>query len=149
MNPYKHFIGTDRGKNALKFAYLQKALAFIDSELELLKLKVQYPEQFQQSNQQTFISDLYLIPKSKGLGIIGIAEIVIALLLLGEIVGKDGKPVPLVRLAHGFEQLFNFSFGSIYDKIEAIFIRKPFNLTKTLDTLRNAIIKEDRKRKNQ
>ena len=149
MNPYKHFIGTNREKNALKFAYLQKALAFIDSELELLKLKVQYPEQFQQSNQQIFISDLYLIPKSKGLGIIGIAEIVIALFLLGEIVGKDGKPVPLVRLAHGFEQHFNFSFGSVYDKVEAIFIRKPFNLTKTLDTLRNAIIKEDRKRKNQ
>ena len=34
------------------------------------------------------------ISKSKDLGIIGIAEIVIALFLQGQIVGEDGKPVP-------------------------------------------------------
>lgn len=83
------------------------------------------------------------------MGIIGIAEIVIALFLFEGIIGKDGKPVPLIRLAHGFEQLFNINFGSIYDKVSEIFTRKPYNLTKTLDTLRNTIIKEDRKRRNQ
>ena len=83
------------------------------------------------------------------MGIIGIAEIVIGLSFLGEVVGKDGKPVPLVRLAHSFEVLFNLRFGSIYDKLDAIFMRKPFNLTKTLDALRNTIIKEDKKRKNR
>lgn len=83
------------------------------------------------------------------MGIIGIAEIVIGLSFLGEVVGKDGKPFPLVHLAHGFEVLFNLRFGSIYDKLDAIFMRKPFNLTKTLDALKNAINKEARKRANK
>lgn len=96
-----------------------------------------------------FKSDLYVIPKSKDLGIIGIAEIVLALFLQGQIVGKDGKPVSEARLARGFEQLFNLNFGSIYDKVDEIFNRKPYNLTKTLDALRNTIIKEERKRKNR
>ena len=114
-------------------------LAIINVELELLSLKIKYPESFVSPSSPTFESDLYVIPKSKDLGIIGI----------GEVVGKDGKPVPLIRLAHGFEVLFNLKFGSIYDKLDAIFMRKPFNLTKTLDALKNAINKEARKRTNK
>lgn len=124
-------------------------LAIINVELELLSLKIKHPESFDSPISPTFVSDLYVIPKSKDLGIIGIAEIVIGLSFLGEVVGKDGKPVPLVRLARGFEQLFNLKFGSIYDKVGEVFTRKPYNLTKTLDALRNAIIKEDRKRKSR
>ncbi len=137
------------GKNALKNSYLHKVLAIINVELELLSLKIKHPESFDSPTSPTFESDLYVIPKSKDLGIIGIAEIVIGLSFLGEVVGKDGKPVPLVRLAHGFEILFNLKFGSIYDKLDAIFMRKPFNLTKTLDALKNAINKEARKRANK
>ena len=120
-------------------------LAIINIELELLSLKIKHPESFVSPISLTSESDLYVIPKSKDLGIIGIAEIVIGLSFLGE----DGKPVPLVRLAHGFEVLFNLKFGSIYDKLDAIFMRKPFNLTKTLDALKNAINKEARKRSNK
>lgn len=120
-------------------------LAIINVELELLSLKIKHPESFDSPILPTE-SDLYVIPKSKDLGIIGIAEIVIGLSFLGEVVGKDGKSAPLVRLAHGFEILFNLRFGSIYDKLDAIFMRKPFNLTKTLDALKNAINKEARKR---
>ena len=83
------------------------------------------------------------------MGIIGIAEIVLGLFLQGEITGKNGKPVSEACLARGFEQLFNLKFGSIYDKLDAIFMRKPFNLTKTLDALKNAINKEARKRANK
>lgn len=117
-------------------------LAIINVELKLLSLKIKHPESFVSPISPTSESDLYVIPKSKDLGIIGIAEIVIGLSFLGEVVGKDGKAVPLVRLAHGFEVLFNLKFGSIYDKLDAIFMRKPFNLTKTLDALKNAINKE-------
>ena len=134
-----------RGKNALKILYVHKALSTIDAELQLINLKINHPEQFKLSIPTAFKSDLYVIPKSKDLGIIGIAEIVLALFLQGQIVGEDGKPVPEVRLA----QLFNLKFGSIYDKVGEVFTRKPYNLTKTLDALRNAIIKEDRKRKNR
>ncbi|MDU1906609.1 MAG: hypothetical protein E6772_17730 [Dysgonomonas sp.] len=72
--------------------------------------------------------------------------ILYTLFLLGEIIGADGKPVALVQLANGFEKMFNFSFGNIYKKLEAIFNRKHYNLTKTLDILHSAIIREDRKR---
>ena len=128
---------------------MHKVLAIINAELELLSLIIKHPESFDSPTSPTFVSDLYVIPKSKDLGIIGIAEIVLALFLQGQIVGEDGKPVPEVRLARGFEQLFNLKFGSIYDKVGEVFTRKPYNLTKTLDALRNAIIKEDRKRKNR
>jgi hypothetical protein len=114
--------------------------------LELLRLKICHPEQFLQTNPQTFESNLFLAPKSKNLGIIGMAEIVVSLWSLGEIIGTDGKPVPLIRIANAFEYIFDFSFGDIYDKQKAIFDRKPFNRTKALDTLKNAILKEEKKR---
>lgn len=142
--PLKSYINASRGKNALKNLYIHKALSLIDSELQLINLKINHPEQFVSSVTTEFKSDLYVIPKSKDLGIIGIAEIVIALFLQGQIVGEDGKPVPEVRLARGFEQLFNLKFGSIYDKVNEVFNRKQYNLTKTLDALRNTIIKEDK-----
>lgn len=116
--------------------------------MELLNLKIKHPEQCNLPVLTEFKSDLYVIPKSKDLGIIGIAEIVLGLFLQGEITGKNGKPVSEASLARDFEQLFNLKFGSIYDKVSEVFTRKPYNLTKTLDALRNAIAKEDRKRKN-
>ena len=102
-----------RGKNTLKNLYIHKALSLIDAELELLNLKITHPEQFNSPVPTEFKSDLYVLPKSKELGSIGIAEIVLALFLLGKIVGENGKPVPKIQLARGFEQLFNLKFGSI------------------------------------
>ena len=63
--------------------------------------------------------------------------------------GKRTCNEPKIQLARGFGQLFNLKFGSIYDKIGKVFTRKPYNLTKTLDALRNTITREDRKRKNK
>ena len=106
---WKHYLFMGRGENALKNTYLQKTLTFIDSEIALLNLKIRYPGQFHQP-EQTFKSDLYIIPKSKGLGIIGMAEIVVGLFLSGEVKDKSGKAVSLTLLAQTFEQAFNFSF---------------------------------------
>lgn len=114
--------------------------------MELLNLKIRYPKQFCPHNPQTLQSDLHIIPKSNSLGIIGMAEMVVGLHLSEGIIGTDGKPVPLIQIANIFEQAFNFSFGNIYDKQDALFRRKPYNLTKALDILRNAILREDRKR---
>ena len=147
--PLKGCIRMGWGENTLKNLYIHKALSLIGAELELLNLKTTHPEQFNSPVSTEFKSDLYVLPKSKELGIIGIAEIVLALFLLGKIVGENGKPVPKIQLARGFEQLFNLKFGSIYDKIGEVFTRKPYNLTKTLDALRNTITREDRKRKNK
>ena len=147
--PLKGCIRMGWGGNTLKNLYIHKALSLIGAELELLNLKTTHPEQFNSPVSTEFKSDLYVLPKSKELGIIGIAEIVLALFLLGKIVGENGTPVPKIQLARGSGQLFNLKFGSIYDKIGKVFTRKPYNLTKTLDALRNTITREDRKRKNK
>ena len=114
--------------------------------MELLHLKIQYPEQFQQSAQQPFKSDLYFAPNPKGLGFIGMAEIVVGLQLLSEVPDISGKPAELIQITRAIEHAFNFKFGDIYELKNEIFRRKPYNRTKALDMLRNAIFREDRKR---
>ncbi len=90
------------------------------------------------------MSDLYIVPKSKDLGIIAMAEIVVALFLTKKVSQKNGKPANMNQIANAFEKMFNCSFGSIYDQQEKIFIRKPFNRTKALDFLRNLLIRRDK-----
>ena len=108
-------------------------------------LRIRHPEQFQQSDFQIFQSNLHIVPKSNGLGIIGLAENAIGLYLSGEVKGSDNKPVPLISIARTFEMMFNVDFGNIYDLKDALFRRKPYNLTKALDMLKNAILREARK----
>lgn len=119
-------------------------MAIINSELELLNLKIRYPEQFQQFEPATFESDLYILPKSKDLGIVALGEIVIALFLSRKVFQQNGTPAHLNQIAYAFEKIFNCSFGSIYDQQEKVFDRKPFNRTKALDFLRNLIIRKDK-----
>ena len=77
-----------RGKNAPKNLYIHKALSLIDAELELLNLKITHPEQFSLPVSTEFKSDLYVLPKSKELGIIGIAEIVLLCFYWEKSLGK-------------------------------------------------------------
>jgi hypothetical protein len=69
----------------IKFNYIRKALSFLHSEMELLKLKIQYPERFSLTEELSFKSELYVIPKAKGLGIIGLAELVMSIFLSKEV----------------------------------------------------------------
>ncbi len=124
-------------------------MAFVSSEQELLSLKIRYPEQFREPAGQTSVSDLYIIPKSKGLGIVALAEIVIALFLTRQVLCPDGKPARLIQIAHAFEKVFNCSFGSIYEQQEQVFNRKPFNRTKALDYLRSLLIRKDKEGQKQ
>ena len=144
---YKLYIGTSRGKNALKFAYLQKALSFLDGELELLWLKIQHPEQFTPSNRPVLQSSLSVIPKFPNLGIMGMTEILVSLHLLGGLDDDTGKKPSKTALSNVFEQAFGFSFNSLSDCQRELFKRKPYNLTKTLDALKAVLIKEYKKRK--
>jgi hypothetical protein len=129
--------------------HLHKALSLVDSELELFHLKIQHPEQFQQSDQPIFKSELYIIPKSKDLGIVALAEIVIALFFSKKVFQRNGKPAHLNQIADAFERIFNCSFGSIYDQQEKVFDRKSFNRTKALDFLRNLIIRKEKEGRNK
>lgn len=53
----------------------------------------------------------------------------------------------LNQIAQVFEKMFNCSFGSIYDRQEQVFIRKPF--AKALDFLRRLIIRKDKEGLNK
>lgn len=83
------------------------------------------------------------------MGIIGFVELVICLFLLGEIYTNGGRKASLADIAQAFEQMFNFRFGSIYKKQIKLFDRKGCNLTKLLDSLRNLLTKESRRRNNE
>jgi hypothetical protein len=124
-------------------------LSYVDSELSLIHLRIEHPEQFQQSEQQIFKSNLFFTPKSKGLGFIGMAEIIVGLHLLAEIPDASGKHADLIQFAKVFEQAFNFKFGDIYELKNEVFRRKPYNRTKALDMLSSAILREEHRRNNK
>ena len=129
-----------RGKNAPKNLFLQKAIAFIDTELMLLEKIFAFPQRF--VKEQTFKSNLHIIPKSKDLGIIGLAEIVESLHLSEKVLNAEGKYASKSEIGDLFEIMFNVSFGKISDKTSEIYNRKPFNRTRTLDFLRTLIIRK-------
>lgn len=121
---------------------MQKVIAVIDSELVLLETRFTHPERF--VNEQIFKSDLHIIPKSKDLGIVALAEIVESLYLSQEVLNNEGKPANKNQIGNKFELIFNVSFGDISDKTSEIYKRKPFNRTKALDFLRNMIMRKDK-----
>lgn len=149
MCPYNHFFNTSRGKNALKNQYLQKTILLIDSEIELLKLRVLQIQPFLTKNLKPQKSKVYFIPKSKGLGIDSMGEFALTFELSNQFVDEEGKPAPLNHISNTFESAFNFSFGNIYKTKARIFFRKPFNLTKALDYLRNLLIKEGKNKQDK
>ena len=112
-----------RGKNALKQRFLQKTLAIINTELELLNFKVTHPESFRSITPLIFESPLSVIPKFQYLGIMGMTEILSALMLLGGIVDNAGKKPSIITFSEVFEQAFGFSFNGIYDRQSELFKR--------------------------
>ena len=74
-------------------------------------------------------------------------EFAVSFELSGQFFNEEGKPAPLNLISKALEHAFNFSFGGIYKSKERIFSRKPYNFTKSLDYLRNLIIRESRKKK--
>lgn len=83
------------------------------------------------------------------MGIVALAEVVIALFFSKKVFQRNGKPAQLNQIADAFGKVFNCSFGSIYDQQEKVFDRKPFNRTKALDFLRNLIIRKDKEGNNK
>ncbi len=93
---------------------------------------------------------VYFIPKPKeGLGIDSMGELAVSLQLSCQFLDQEGKPAPLILISNALESAFNFEFGGVYKSKVRIFNRKPFNLTKALDFLRNLIIRESRNKQNE
>lgn len=92
-------------------------------------------------------SQIYFIPKPKeGLGIDSMGEFAVSFEFSHQFVDDTGKPAPFIHIAQTLETAFNFSFGDAYKSKERVFKRKPYNLTRALDFLKNLIIRADRKK---
>ena len=111
--------------------------------MRIIKLRIKYPEQFQQHANKLFISPLHLADKTS---LINIMEIVSGLFLSQKIVYQNGKPVYLVDLTKAFEWLFNIKIGDCYQKHEDVIKRKPGKLTEFLNGLAELIKKEHDKK---
>ena len=121
--------------------FLQKTLAIINAELNLLDLRIKHPEPFQQQKERTSISPLYLTTETY---LVEIMEIVSGLFLSKRIVTHTGAESPLTEIGRTFEHLFNIKLGDIHKKHESVISRKPSKVTGFLDTLRKAIIEESK-----
>ena len=130
-----------RGENALKKLFSQKALAINNSELELLNLKIQYPNPFQNRINSFSPSPLHLTDETY---LIEIMEIVSGLFLSKRVVTHTGTESPLTEIGRAFEHLFNIKLGDIHKKHESVIKRKPSKVTEFLDILRKAIAEESK-----
>lgn len=120
----------------------------LESEIDLLKLTFQQVPRFINNTITPYKSKVYFIPKPKeGLGIDSMGEFAVSFEFSGQFLNDEGKPASLILISETLEQAFNFNFGGIYKSKKRIFSRKPFNLTRALDYLKNLIIKADRKTK--
>ena len=132
-----------REENVLKKQFLQKTLAIINSELELLNLKIQYPTPFQNRKNGNPQSPLYLTDETN---LVEIMELVSGLFLSKRIINHAGKEAPLTEIGRAFEHLFNIKFGDIHKKHESVICRQANKRIEFLDTLRKAIAEESKKK---
>lgn len=123
---------------------------FLESEIELLKVTFLHDERILFRNSQPHVSKVYFIPKPKeGLGIDSMGEFATTFELSNQFIDEEGKPSSYISIAETLESAFNFSFGNAYKFKARVFSRKPFNLTKALDFLKNLLIRESKKKSKQ
>lgn len=130
------------GLSKKKMPYLHlidEAIGLLNNEMRIIKLRIKYPEQFQQHVNKQFLSPLHLTDKTN---LINIMEIVSGLFLSKRIIYQNGKPVHLTDLGKAFEWLFNIKLGDYHQKYMDVIKRKPTKLTEFLNELANLIRKE-------
>ena len=118
-------------------------MAIINSELELLNLKIQYPTPFQNRKIGNPQSPLYLTDETN---LVEIMELVSGLFLSKRIINHAGKEAPLTEIGRAFEHLFNIKFGDIHKKHESVICRQANKRIEFLDTLPKAIAEESKKK---
>lgn len=118
-------------------------MAIINSELELLNLKNQYPAPFQNRKNGNPQSLLYLTDETN---LVEIMELVSGLFLSKRVINHAGKEAPLTEIGRAFEHLFNIKFGDIHKKHESVICRQANKRIEFLDILRKAITKENQKK---
>ena len=130
------------GLSKKKMPYLHlidEAIGLLNNEMRIIKLRIKYPEQFQQHANKLFISPLYLADKTT---FINIMEIVSGLFLSQRIIYQNGSPADLTDSGKGFEWLFNIKLSDYHQKHMDVIKRKPTKLTEFLSELVTLIRKE-------
>ena len=130
------------GLSKKKMPYLHlidEAIGLLNNEMRIIKLRIKYPEQFQQHANKLFISPLHLADKTS---LINIMEIVSGLFLSKRVIYQNGKPIHLTDLGKTFEWLFNIKLGDYHQKYMDVIKRKPAKLTEFLNELATFIRKE-------
>lgn len=79
--------------------------------MRIIKLRIKYPEQFQQHANKLFISPLHLADKTS---LVNIMEIVSGLFLSKRVIYQNGNPIHLTDLGKAFEWLFNIKLGDYH-----------------------------------
>lgn len=131
-------------------AIVVKAIDAIDLELHIAEKQWEHPELSGAVIAPALVRknrpSLHLIPGHRSLGVMGMAELLIALELLEGIWSGTGQKPDTVEYAYVFETGFGFSYNDIHECKRRVFKRKPSNLTNTLDAMKTALIKEHRRR---
>jgi hypothetical protein len=79
----------------------------------------------------------------------GMTEILTSLKLLEGIEDETGKNPSTIAFSDTFERAFGFAFNDIYDCQGELFKRKLCNLTRTLNAMKTALMKEYNRRKSE
>lgn len=123
-------------------------ILFLESEIDLLKFTFKQTNLLVNYGITSHNSKVYFVPNPReGLGTDSMGEFAVSFELSGQFFDEKGCPAPLILISDTLEQAFNFRFGNIYKSKERIFGRKPFNLTKALDYMKNLLARESRKKK--
>ena len=127
---------------------VEQALDIFDCELKIVDMEWEHPERRAVAPDpvRNPKPSLHLIPRHRNLGIMGMTELLTGVQLLGGIGSITGNDPTTIAFADVFEQTFGFSFNDIYDRQIELFKRLPCNLTKTLDAMKAALMKEYRRR---
>ena len=130
------------GLSKKKMPYLHlidEAIGLLNNEMRIIKLRIKYPEQFQQHANKLFISPLHLADKTS---LVNIMEIVSGLFLSKRVIYQNGNPIHLTDLGKGFEWRFNIKLCDYHQMYMDVIKRKPAKLTEFLNELATFIRKE-------
>lgn len=111
------------------------AIRLIDNEIELMHLKMQYPNYFS-TQESSFKSPLFW---KKDHPKIELNEILCGMEKTGRIVTVDGAKASLTLIVKSAEEFLNIKLGDPQEIKRAVFRRK-ISITKFTDAIRNALL---------
>jgi hypothetical protein len=123
--------------------YAYKALKMVESMMDIIYLKIAYPESIRADIESEAKSPIYL---SKDIDYIDVMEVICGLFYSNSLCTINGERINFSDLVAVFEKGFNFKFTDKYKKRDDVFCRKQSKLTEFLSELILAIKLESKNR---